>query len=244
MDSKIMSIRACLKARRVAVSGHSGSPRCMGLPRIPLGLILASRCARGRAHSVGRFSGQALGPAPHRRRGHTLLELMIAVGVFGIVALALSTLLVFSARSLASVANYVELDKENREAMDKLTREIRQARQVMACNSNSITILNGDGDQVSYAFEPLTKRMIRMSSDGSGAQVLLNDCDLLNFGLYQRNPVGGSYDIYPAASGAWQQTVKVVQLTWRTSRTLPGTPIVNSENVQTARIVIRKQRND
>ncbi len=180
---------------------------------------------------------------PQRRTsGWTLIEMMMTLGISALVGVGLMTLLMFSSQSLASIANYVELDKENRVALDKLTREIRQARQVTACNSNSITILNGAGNSITYSFQPSTKRMIRTSDDGSGSQVLLNDCDLLSFGLYQRNPVGGSYDIYPVAQGIWQQTVKVVQLTWRTSRTIPGTPVVTSENVQTARIVIRKQQ--
>lgn len=176
-----------------------------------------------------------------RRNGWTLIEMMVTVGVFVLAALALCTLLLFSVQSLAAMANYAELDKENREAMDKLTREIRQARHVTACSSNSITILNGAGASVTYSFQPSTKRMLRTSNDGTGTQVLLNDCDLLQFGLYQRNPVGGSYDVYPVAPNTWQETVKVVQLTWRTARTLHGTPVVTSENVQTARIVIRKQ---
>jgi prepilin-type N-terminal cleavage/methylation domain-containing protein len=177
-------------------------------------------------------------------QGWTFIELMVTMGIFGMAALALSTLLMFSVQSLAAMANYAELDKENREAMDKLTREIRQARQVTACSSNSITILNGDNVSVTYSFQPSTKRMIRSANDGSGTQVLLNDCDLLEFGLFQRNPIGGSYDIYPVATSTWQQTVKVVQLTWRTVRSIPGTPVVTSENVQTARIVIRKQQNE
>ena len=51
----------------------------------------------------------------------------------------------------------------------------------------------------------------------------------------------GNFDIYPVATNNWQQTVKVIQLTWRTSMTLPN-GVGNSENIQTARIVIRKQQ--
>ena len=53
--------------------------------------------------------------------------------------------------------------------------------------------------------------------------------------------MNGNFDIYPVATNNWQQTVKVIQLTWRTSMTLPN-GVGNSENIQTARIVIRKQQ--
>jgi hypothetical protein len=49
--------------------------------------------------------------------------------------------------------------------------------------------------------------------------------------------------VFPLASGNWTQSVKVVQLTWKTSRHVPSGP-VNSENIQTARIVIRKQQDN
>jgi hypothetical protein len=43
------------------------------------------------------------------------------------------------------------------------------------------------------------------------------------------------------ATNSWQLTGKVLQLTWKTSISQPN-GIANSENVQTARIVIRKQQ--
>lgn len=180
-------------------------------------------------------------PSNSKRRGHTLVEMMVAVGVFSITGLALMSVYVFAMKSFAAMGNYATLSQSNRQAMDQLTSEIRQAKQVTAYSTNSITIVNGDSLTVSYLFLPQTKQMVRTASDGS-YKVLLNDCNLINFNLYQRNPIGGSYDIYPAATGNWQQTVKVVQLSWKTSRTLFNAA-VNSEDVQTARIVIRKQKN-
>lgn len=178
-------------------------------------------------------------PAPHRRSGWTLVEMIVAAGVFSISALALGTIFLFGLRSFAAMANYSALDQANRSALDLLTREIRQARAVVDCSTNRITVLDGDGKSITYFFNPHTKQFLRFGSDGN-SKVLLKNCNLLNFNLFQRNPKGGSYDIYPAATNNWQATVKVVQLSWKTSRTLPHGP-VNSENVQTARIVIRKR---
>jgi prepilin-type N-terminal cleavage/methylation domain-containing protein len=180
-------------------------------------------------------------PATSSRRGHTLIEMMVAVGVFSICGLALASVYLFAMKSFTAMGNYATLSQHNRHAMDLLTSEIRQAKQVTAYSTNSITIVNGDSVTVTYLFRPQTQQMVRTASDGS-YQVLLNNCDLINFNLFQRNPIGGSYDIYPAATGNWQQTVKVVQLSWKTSRTLFNN-MINSEDVQTARIVIRKQKN-
>ena len=61
--------------------------------------------------------------------------------------------------------------------------------------------------------------------------------DQLSRDVRQRNPVGGSYDVYPVATPG---TAKVVDVSWLCSRTIFGRK-ENTESVQTARIVIRKQ---
>jgi hypothetical protein len=68
-------------------------------------------------------------------------------------------------------------------------------------------------------------------------KALLSGCDSLSFTIAQRNPVNGSYDVYPAATAT---TAKVVNVSWNCSRTVLGFK-ANTENVQTARIVIRRQ---
>lgn len=178
-------------------------------------------------------------PARKSHDAFTLVEAVVAMGVFSISGLALAAIFLFSIHSFAAIANYSTLEQANRTAMDKLTAEIRQARAVVAVSTNSITIIDGDGISITYHFNPQNRQFIRNASDGS-RKVLLENCNLLNFKLYQRNPVNGTYDIYPAATNNWQATVKVVQLSWKTSRTLLHGRI-NSENVQTARVVIRKR---
>jgi len=182
--------------------------------------------------------------APRARRAWTLVEMMVAVGIFSLSGLGLMGLYLFSVKSMASMYSYALLDASNRHAMDQLTREIRQATKVTGYTTNSITIqaANPDGsyNTVIYSFSPSVKRMLRTSSDGTST-VLLDNCSLLSFQLFTRCPSNGVFGIFPVAVNNWQQTVKVLQLTWKTSIVQPS-GIANSENVQTARIVIRKQQ--
>ena len=181
--------------------------------------------------------------APRTRQGWTLLETMIVVGLFSLVGMALMGTYIFSVKSMASMYSYSLLDQYNRQAMDQLTREIRQSRWVRRYTTNSITILtaNDDGStgpNVTYSFSPSAKKLLRQSPDGTKA--LLDNCSLLSFQLFTRCPSNAVFGSFPVAVNNWQQTVKVLQLTWKTSMTLPS-GIINSENIQTARIVIRKQ---
>jgi prepilin-type N-terminal cleavage/methylation domain-containing protein len=179
-----------------------------------------------------------------RAVGWTLVEMMVALSVFSVGILAMGSLYLFSIKSFAVISNYSSLDTVNRQAMDKLTQEIRQAVQVTSYSSNppSLSILNGNGLTVTYTFSPAFHQMVRSASDGT-RQVLLNNCNLLSFGLYQRNPSNANFGVFPLGAGGWAESVKMVQLTWKTAITNYPSGLADSENVQTARIVIRKQQN-
>jgi len=178
------------------------------------------------------------------RRGWSLVEMMVGIGVFSVVGAALASVSLFSMRSLAAMSNYALLNRENRVAMDLMSREIRQASHVnnVTTNPPSISLLNAEGLTVIYTFNPRTRQLVRDASDGSH-QVLLQNCDLLTFDLRQRNPSNGVWGIFPPAQGQWRQTTKAIELIWRTSMTVSPTTRITSENVQTARIVLRKQTN-
>ena len=58
-------------------------------------------------------------------------------------------------------------------------------------------------------------------------------------------PTNSDFGFYPVVMNQdWEKTVKVVQLTWKTSMTLCPTTRVNSEDVQTACVIIRKQEDN
>ena len=179
-----------------------------------------------------------------RRSAWSLVEMTIAAGVFSISGLALATIFLFCIRSFAALTNYAVLDKYNRQAMDTVTRELRQAQKVLNYSSNatstSLTILNGTGVNVTYAFDSTKQQFTR--NDGT-PKILLTNCNLVAFGLYVRPPASNSFDMYPLNIGNnWQQQVKTVQLTWKTSMNICPTAQINSEDVQTACIIIRKQQ--
>lgn len=190
-------------------------------------------------------------PTQHPARAWTLVEMMVAIGVFSIAAAALASIFLFSVRGFAAMANYAVLDQYNRQAMDQVTKEIRQAQSIVDCTSNAtsraLIITNGSGQEVTYTFDSSKQSVVRTASDGS-YKLLLTNCNLLNFGLFMRPPPptnNETFDGYPAvvtSSNGWQQTVKVIQLSWKTSMSICPTPQVNSEDIQTACIVIRKQQ--
>lgn len=178
---------------------------------------------------------------PRVSAGWTLLEMMIAVALFTVAGLAIGSMYIFSARSMVAMSNYGVLDKANRQALDLLTREVRQARKIVSYQASPpvLSLQDGDGNTIVYSFSTSGKQMVRDSSDGAH-QVLLDNCDLLQFDLYKRNPVNASYGLLPVATKDVKYTAKVLVITWKTAMKVHSTSRTTSEQVQTARIVIRK----
>lgn len=169
----------------------------------------------------------------------TLLEMMFAMAIFSIAGGAVATAYVFSLRSFQAVSNYAILDQDNREAMDRITKEIRAARAVVEHTNSTtfskLTIKNSSYADITYTFD-YPNRQLKRTSNGV-TQVMLDDCYLLKFNLGTRAP-GEGFTYAPTTD---IDKAKLVDLTWKTYRTLPGA-VTNSEYIQTAKIAIRKHK--
>ena len=170
--------------------------------------------------------------------GWTLLEMMIGMAVFTISGAAVGSVYMFSLRSFQSLSNYSVLDGQNREALDIISRELREAKSISSFDNylqNKLVFVDGNNKTVTYQFNRYSKTLTR--SSGSINTVLLTNCSLINFRLGTR-AVSTNYVYDPTSD---PDHAKIIDLTWKTSKSLLNNRITQSENVQTARIVIRKQ---
>jgi prepilin-type N-terminal cleavage/methylation domain-containing protein len=172
---------------------------------------------------------------PHTRHGFTLVEVMVAAAISSLMMLVLASFTSFGAHSCAALANYADLETRSRSTLDRMTQQIRQCRGLISSTSTSLVFKKADGSLLEFSYDPNARTLICVT--GGTSTVLLTGCDYFNFDLFQRNPVAGTYDVYPMAIPG---TCKLIQLTWICSRTLLGARI-NTESVQSAKIVIRKQ---
>jgi hypothetical protein len=139
-----------------------------------------------------------------------------------------------SGRSFVAMANYVDLENRSRNALDAMTREIRQANCLTSYTANSLVFEDFDGQPLSYTYDPAHHVLSR--SKGASTSTLLTECDSLSFSVFQRNPTND----FNAVSTTNATLVKLIQLNWKCSRTIFKSK-VNTESVQSAKIVIRKQ---
>ena len=181
-----------------------------------------------------------------RRPAFVLSEMLVVMGISSILMLAIVAFFMLSGRSFAAIFNYVDLDDANRVCMDQMSRDIRQANKVKSFATNiitqDVTLTLEDSDlagtnDLTYLYSPVQRNLTRTKLGAS--KVVLTECDTLKFDLGQRTPLNGKYEVYPIAYPA-VNLAKVIDISWVCSRKIFGRK-ENTESVQTARIVIRKQ---
>ena len=175
-------------------------------------------------------------------RGFTLPEVSVAIAVSGILITALLSFTVYAAKSFIGMQNYVDLEQKSQNAIDTMTRNIRETQSLTsygttvlngATITNVVTFLDSDGIPLTYHF---TNNILLQSKGGVDAMLLTN-VDYLCFQIFQRNTMANTYDQFPTSSSS---LCKLISVSWVCSRTILGSRI-NTESVQTAKIVIRKQ---
>ncbi len=164
----------------------------------------------------------------------TLMEMMVAIALSSFLLLGLASLAIYTARSFAALANYIDLDQYSRKTLDSITKEIRMADRVISYSTNQLVLTNfGSGQILSYTYTPSARTFVR--TNGSNVDVLLSECDAFTFSYFQDVTKTNSFEQY-AATGT--NDLKVIQLSWRCSRRVINR--LNTESMQSAKVVMRK----
>ncbi len=171
-----------------------------------------------------------------RAAGFTLVESWFTIAIASLMMITVASFGLYAGRSFAGLGNYVDLEINSQHALDTMTKAIRQTRELTTYSTNQLVFTDWDGVPLSYTYFPGTKTLVQ--SKAGVSTVLLTGCDFLCFSNYQRNPIDYTYDQYPVTTSP--TNTKVVSMTWVCSRSITGTRM-NTESVQTAKIVIRKK---
>jgi len=181
-----------------------------------------------------------------RQRAWTLVETTIAVGISSVIMAALMQTSLFTSRSFVALGNYNELDQLSRNALDVMTREVRQAKvfSPQYYRTNLMVFTNLNHSFFGYVWDPRTKVVSRLSGDFNAANnsfintrtnTVLTGCEYFSFRIWQRNPTNDF--LFPYSANLNPIDTKLVDVSWRCSRRVLNQ--FNTESVQTAKIVLR-----
>jgi prepilin-type N-terminal cleavage/methylation domain-containing protein len=182
-------------------------------------------------------------------RGFSLMEMLIVMGLGGIVLAMTLTTFSYSGTSFAAMGNYSDLDRKSRNALDVISREIRNSSSLSSVGSSpkSLTFTNNTtGKSVTIAYDS-TRKILTFAKTGQATQTLLTSCDQWDYSLYSKVPYLTTSNItfYGATNGAGATDInacKLVNMTWKCSRSILGSSR-NTESIQTAQIVLRNKVN-
>ncbi len=172
-----------------------------------------------------------------RQHAFVLAEVMVAMLAGILFLLSMSVVFLTSSVSFANMGNYINMDHSSRNALDQMSRQIRQAK-LLTWYSSTLLVFNYDAaispvTNLTYRYDPAAQALTEewISAPYSGTNTLLTGCTNLVFTLLDRN-------LAPTTSIAGNAG-KIISVAWR----CVGTNITQtaSEDIQQAKIVIRNQ---
>lgn len=169
-----------------------------------------------------------------RETGATLVEVLIGLLLGVMLSVAVVSFTVYSGKSLAGLFNYVDMQYTSRQALDIMSRDVRQVAYLQSFSTNKLTLMDYDGKLLEFTYDPNKQTLVR-TKDGQ-SKVLLRNCDGLNFSIYQRSPVSGTMT-RPTTTNVG--SAKVINVSWTCWRSILGRK-VTTERIDAAKIIIRK----
>jgi len=161
-------------------------------------------------------------------------EFVIATGLTAVLAGLIATEYAYFTRSFSALQHYMYLSGKSRYAMDRMSRDIRQADSITAFATNQLTISLA-GTNVTFNYNATDRTLSRQSAGTT--EVFLTGCDYLRFDVFDRSTVSNSFSFTVATNVT---SAKVVQMDWVCSKKIFGKKGA-TENIQSAVVTLRKQ---
>ena len=171
-----------------------------------------------------------------RSAGYTLVEMLVSLALGSLVLMSVLFVYIYTGRSFAASANYVDLDRTSQLSMDHLSQQIRQVNKLTACNTTNLTFQDFDGQTLAFNYDPNQGTFTRVKTNES--IVYLRDVYSMNFKTYQHVVQSGTLDAVTTSSIT---NCKLIEIDWLCARTVLGRSN-NTESVRSAKIVIRRQQ--
>jgi prepilin-type N-terminal cleavage/methylation domain-containing protein len=168
-----------------------------------------------------------------KRKGFTLVEVLITSAIALLLGAAVVIFYSYSSRAFVTIDDYNDLCERSQLALDKMSKDIRQSKQLTAYATNSLTFSDVNGNPLQYTYDPAAKTLVRAS--GGQTATYLTNCDSLQFWIYQPTPTSNSFACY---SPAYVTNARVIQITWKCSRRIMGRK-TTTESIESAEIVMR-----
>ena len=97
-----------------------------------------------------------------KHSGVVLVDMLVGLGISGIILATLMSVSLSSARSFATMSNYSEMSADSRLALDTMAQEIRNSKGVVDCTGDSITLIDSRTNEFTFRFDEPTRTVLRV----------------------------------------------------------------------------------
>jgi hypothetical protein len=180
-------------------------------------------------------SKQATASSRQRRGGWMLAESMIAIAIGVTFLVAVMGIFISSSISFVEIGNYINMDRQSRNALDRMTTNIRNSKTLTSFDPAAL-VFNYDSagsTNLTYRYDSSSGSLTEewKVNGATTVKTLMTGCSSLAFSLFDRD-LAPTTDTSPGGG-------KVISIAWQCTSTALGR--TNSEYMQQAQIVIRNQ---
>ncbi len=172
--------------------------------------------------------------------GFIRLELIVAVVVGSLIAF-MGLLSAWRCESLWSSAEHVPLAQQGQNALEHFERQVRQVKRLAAYGPlaepiNTLVFHDYDDQPLIFTYNASQKQLHR--AKGGLTNVFANNCDALQFALYQRSARRFTPEALAAGIGT---NCRLVEVTWRSPNQSAASGSPTNSIVQSLSIAIRSR---
>jgi hypothetical protein len=168
-------------------------------------------------------------------RAFTLVEILVATSISVFVLATMMVAFVVLSRSFNAIGNYADLDRQSRNTLEVMVRDIRQTGGLTNWTSTSLSFTNLDGNLLSYSYSTNSRLLSYTNGSTGESSVLLSNCISLSFSIFQRTPTNGPICFYSASNAI---SAKGIMMSFTCLRT-NYLGLTDSEFIESASIVMR-----
>jgi len=176
--------------------------------------------------------------AHRRRRGFTLVELMVSATLSTFILAGILSTFLFLGRSGANLRNYSDMESQARKALEVFAQDVRQASAITWTASSSVTLVVNTVS-ITYTHSTATDTFTRVI--GASSQNLITGIASGSFTFKAFNVAGSEMPLTTAAERtAASSSTKQLQISLEASRST--TTVATATNlVLSARYVLRNK---
>src|SRR6266481_5447457 len=99
--------------------------------------------------------------------GMTLPETLVGAGVGSLVLASMMLIFMSSNRSFVAMGNYVSLDQASRNAVQQMTRDIRNCQNLTSFRTNQLVFTFSGTNNLVYSYDPNARQLTSWKTGGA-----------------------------------------------------------------------------